>query len=279
MTRHIFVNQESTNDNISIFYDEPSFIVVANRTDLPKINLIEESRKPGIYILMNESKRYVGQASGSIFSRIQQHDLNKKWWNKVIFFGREDGHLNKAQLDFIEAKLINNFIQSEFELDNNTNGNSSYIDKLSKISATSLLSRIDETLREVANISLFDKTLDDVVEKRASGYEHHVVFMGKKFVNKSARKILLEVIKDIITSGYVNKLAPILSDSEPSTTKFLGTKTRISANGTRLTNPIAGTPYYLYVTFSTESIQNKLEIISQLTNQKIDINFKSDNIG
>lgn len=228
---------------------------------------------------MNESKRYVGQASGSIFSRIQQHDLNKKWWNKVIFFGREDGHLNKAQLDFIEAKLINNFIQSEFELDNNTNGNSSYIDKLSKISATSLLSRIDETLREVANISLFDKTLDDVVEKRASGYEHHVVFMGKKFVNKSARKILLEVIKDIITSGYVNKLAPILSNSEPSTTKFLGTKTRISANGTRLTNPIAGTPYYLYVTFSTEAIQNKLEIISQLTNQKIDINFKSDNIG
>lgn len=279
MTRHIFVNQESTNDNISIFYDEPSFIVVANRTDLPKINLIEESRKPGIYILMNESKRYVGQASGSIFSRIQQHDLNKKWWNKVIFFGREDGHLNKAQLDFIEAKLINNFIQSEFELDNNTHGNSSYIDKLSKISATSLLSRIDETLREVANISLFDKTLDDVVEKRASGYEHHVVFMGKKFVNKSARKILLEVVKDIITSGYVNKLAPILSDSEPSTTKFLGTKTRISANGTRLTNPIAGTPYYLYVTFSTEAIQNKLEIISQLTNQKIDINFKSDNIG
>lgn len=228
---------------------------------------------------MNESKRYVGQASGSIFSRIQQHDLNKKWWNKVIFFGREDGHLNKAQLDFIEAKLINNFIQSEFELDNNTHGNSSYIDKLSKISATSLLSRIDETLREVANISLFDKTLDDVVEKRASGYEHHVVFMGKKFVNKSARKILLEVVKDIITSGYVNKLAPILSDSEPSTTKFLGTKTRISANGTRLTNPIAGTPYYLYVTFSTEAIQNKLEIISQLTNQKIDINFKSDNIG
>lgn len=279
MTCHIFVNQESTNDNISIFYDEPSFIVVANRTDLPKINLLEESRKPGIYILMNESKRYVGQASGSIFSRIQQHDLNKKWWNKVIFFGREDGHLNKAQLDFIEATLINNFIQSEFELDNNTNGNRSYIDKLSKISATSLLSRIDETLREVANISLFDKILGESIEKRSSGYEHNVVFMGKKFANKSARKILLEVIKEIITSGYVNKLAPIISDSEPSTTKFLGTKTRVSANGTRLTNQIAGTPYYLYVTFSTEAIQNKLEIISQLTNQKIDINFKSDNIG
>lgn len=236
MTRHIFVNQESTNDNISIFYDEPSFIVVANRTDLPKINLLEESRKPGIYILMNESKRYVGQASGSIFSRIQQHDLNKKWWNKVIFFGREDGHLNKARLDFIEATLINNFIQSEFELDNNTNGNRSYIDKLSKISATSLLSRIDETLREVANISLFDKILGESIEKRSSGYEHNVVFMGKKFANKSARKILLEVIKEIITSGYVNKLAPIISDSEPSTTKFLGTKTRVSANGTRLTN-------------------------------------------
>lgn len=279
MTRHIFVNRESANDNISIFYDEPSFIVVANRSDLPKINLLEESRKPGIYILMSESKRYVGQASGSIFSRIQQHDLNKKWWHKVIFFGREDGHLNKAQLDFIEAKLINDFIQSDFELDNNTHGNRSYIDKLSKISANSLLSRIDETLREVANITLFDKVLDEVVEKRATGDEHTVIFLGKKFSNKSARKILLEVIKATINAGYVNRLTSITSDSEPSTTKFLGTENRISANGTRLSNPIAGTPYYLYVTFSTEAIQKKLEIISQLTNQKIDMNFKSDNIG
>lgn len=276
MTRHIFINRESANDNISIFYDEPSFIVVANRNDLPKINLLEEARKPGIYILMNESKRYVGQASGSIFSRIQQHDINKKWWNKVIFFGREDGHLNKAQLDFIEAKLINDFINSDFELDNNTHGNSSYIDKLSKISADSLLSRIDETLRDVANITLFDKILDDVIEKRATEEEHTVFFMGKTFSNKSARKILMEVTKEIINTGYVNRLASITSNSAPSTTKFLGTENRISANGTRLSNPISGTPYYLYVTFSTEAIKKKLDILSQLTNQKIDINFTSE---
>ena len=106
MPYHIFINRESGNDNISIFYDEPTFVVIANKDDLPAIQLIEESQKPGIYILLGDNKRYVGQASNSIFSRLQQHNTNKPWWNKLIFFGREDGHLSKAQLDLLERLII-----------------------------------------------------------------------------------------------------------------------------------------------------------------------------
>ena len=106
MPYHIFINRESGNDNISVFYDEPTFVVIANKDDLPAIQLIEESQKPGIYILLGDNKRYVGQASNSIFSRLQQHNTNKPWWNKLIFFGREDGHLSKAQLDLLERLII-----------------------------------------------------------------------------------------------------------------------------------------------------------------------------
>ena len=101
MPYHIFINRESGNDNISIFYDEPTFVVI----DLPAIQLIEESQKQ-VYILLGDNKRYVGQASNSIFSRLQQHNTNKPWWNKLIFFGREDGHLSKAQLDLLERLII-----------------------------------------------------------------------------------------------------------------------------------------------------------------------------
>ena len=54
MPYHIFINRESGNDNISIFYDEPTFVVIANKDDLPAIQLIEESQKPGIYILLGD---------------------------------------------------------------------------------------------------------------------------------------------------------------------------------------------------------------------------------
>ena len=41
MPNHIFINRESGNDNISIFYDEPSFVVIANKDDLTSIQLID----------------------------------------------------------------------------------------------------------------------------------------------------------------------------------------------------------------------------------------------
>lgn len=80
MPNHIFINRESGNDNISIFYDEPSFVVIANKDDLASIQLIDESKKTGIYLLLGDDKRYIGQASNAIFNRLQQHYINKPWW-------------------------------------------------------------------------------------------------------------------------------------------------------------------------------------------------------
>lgn len=106
MPNHIFINRESGNANISIFYDEPSFVVIANKDDLASMQLIDESKKPGIYLLLGDNKRYIDQATNVIFNRLQQHYINKPQWNKFIFFGRKDGHLSKAQLDLLEQKII-----------------------------------------------------------------------------------------------------------------------------------------------------------------------------
>ena len=83
MPNHIFINRESGNDNISIFYDEPSFVVIANKDDLTSIQLIDESKKPGIYILLGADKRYIGQASNAIFNRLQQHYINPKLQEQI----------------------------------------------------------------------------------------------------------------------------------------------------------------------------------------------------
>ena len=55
---------------------KPSFVVIANKDDLASIQLIDESKKTGIYILLGGDKRYIGQASNAIFNRLQQL-LNK----------------------------------------------------------------------------------------------------------------------------------------------------------------------------------------------------------
>ena len=51
-------------------------MVIANKDDLSSIQLIDESKKTGIYILLGGDKRYIGQSSNAIFSRLQQHYIN-----------------------------------------------------------------------------------------------------------------------------------------------------------------------------------------------------------
>ncbi|VEI46038.1 Uncharacterised protein [Actinobacillus equuli] len=45
------------------------------------------------------------------------------------FFGREDGHLDKSQTDYLEKKLIEAFQKTDLTLDNVTSGNTSFIEK------------------------------------------------------------------------------------------------------------------------------------------------------
>ena len=51
MPYHIFINRESGNDNISVFYDEPTFVVIANKDDLPAI----QCKRPITRYLSNHS--------------------------------------------------------------------------------------------------------------------------------------------------------------------------------------------------------------------------------
>ncbi|MDP0229195.1 GIY-YIG nuclease family protein, partial [Glaesserella parasuis] len=81
------------------------------------LKYLEEANKAGIYILLGENQRYVGQASNKIYERLAAHHLdeNKSWWNQIIFFGREDGHLDKSQTDYLEKRLIEAFKKTELQ--------------------------------------------------------------------------------------------------------------------------------------------------------------------
>ena len=271
MPNHIFINRESGNDNISIFYDEPSFVVIANKDDLTSIQLIDESKKPGIYILLGADKRYIGQASNAIFNRLQQHYINKPWWNKLIFFGREDGHLSKAQLDLLERKIIEKMKRAEIELDNNTQGNQSYIDKLSQSFALSLLSKVERVLIDIANIDLFvsDDTEFDRVDSTPNNDTISILFGRQHYTGSSYRDVFIKLVSTLVLSSDIAKLTDLINSTEPNTVQIIGTLERVSGQGKKLTKAIDSSKYHVYVNFSKDALYKKIQILANLTNNKL----------
>lgn len=162
MATHIQISKfnRTDTDEIIVFAKDFGYVVFARREDLSSLRSLgtNEHRKPGIYVLMDDAnRRYVGQASDAIINRLNEHDKRKTWWNKVLFFGRDDKGLDKSQLDYLERKLIAEHAQRGFEMDNGDSGNSSYIDFFQQLKADDLWNITQEILNGVANFNLFKK--------------------------------------------------------------------------------------------------------------------------
>lgn len=52
MSKHMIICHSNLkdDDNIAVYSKDPSYVVIADRTDLSNLKKIEESHKPGIYI-------------------------------------------------------------------------------------------------------------------------------------------------------------------------------------------------------------------------------------
>ena len=159
MPKHVIVWTEGDgDDSIEVYHEEPTVVVIANREDAGLLAEIEEVKKPGIYILIDGNKRYVGQASGKIIDRIKEHLKTKPWWSQVIFFAREDSRLDKSQLDFLEARLIEKFKVAGFEVENVLPGNTSHIEFFQKSRALGSLSTAMTVLSKTAKVDILKKT-------------------------------------------------------------------------------------------------------------------------
>ena len=272
MPTHIFVNNEGIrNDTVSIYYSDNTFIVISDRSDLSIVQSLDESKKPGIYVLMSGDKRYVGQASGSIFDRLHKHDINKRWWNKVLFFGREDGRLSKAQLDYLEAKLIGLFKDKEFDVDNMTGGNTSYIDKLSQINATSLLSQVEVTLKVAGNIDLYGP---NTVRTKYEDVKDNdfIMFDGHKIVVETARKLWIDVLKYTFNKYGMDAVSTYKSDNGiPTSSKYIGLKDNISVHGTLLSRHLDECDCVIYVNYSKQSILRKIQELGNHLGADVDL--------
>ena len=76
-----------------------------------ELSQLPEARRPGVYFLFgkneetNEDMVYIGEAE-NVLDRLQNHLLNKNFWNEVIFFISKDENLTKAHVKYLESRCI-----------------------------------------------------------------------------------------------------------------------------------------------------------------------------
>lgn len=85
-------------------------ILKAPRTQIKEALSRPEARHTGIYLLLGENNgepfAYVGEGE-VIADRIKQHEINRGWWETVIFISTAANELNKAHIRYLESRVIN----------------------------------------------------------------------------------------------------------------------------------------------------------------------------
>jgi len=71
------------------------------RSQIKSLTAWEKSKKPGIYFLFEvdedtgQDAVYIGEAE-NVYDRLQDHIVNKNFWNEVVFFTSKGENLTKS---------------------------------------------------------------------------------------------------------------------------------------------------------------------------------------
>ena len=255
-------------DNISYFEREPAFLVSMTKGDFPYLKEQEFSNYPAVYVLIGGNKRYVGQAAGqSISTRLSQHFTNEKKYrvDSVLFFSRTDGKLSKADIDYLEKRVIQDFIEkSDYEMMNHTSGNDSFIDKLQKAKSDQLYDTAFEIIDEIVNIDLFGSSEDNKVSTVdvSTDVQYQIEYDGKRLASKSARGLLVDFVSQLFTDEkYTDQLHELIVDETPSFAMILGRKPSMY-NGRPNSAKVAD-GVWVYANFNKKNVRIKIEKLAR----------------
>lgn len=126
----------------------------------------EACDKYGVYLLLSEDMVYIGQSS-DLASRIKSHIIGKPWWERVVILTTADNSLNRSDIDYLEANLIDKALKiGRLDCDNKNKGNKQ---KVSKFREVELDQYIEEALFlfELIGINVFCETEPKIHKKGA----------------------------------------------------------------------------------------------------------------
>lgn len=95
---------------------DPTGVLIATRDDgigkatifsrplLGEVKGRKEWSLPGVYLLVGQSKLYIGEGD-PVGKRLEDHAAKKSFWDRALFF-TADTRLNKAHIQHLESKLV-----------------------------------------------------------------------------------------------------------------------------------------------------------------------------
>jgi hypothetical protein len=108
---------------------DPTGILIATRDDgigkatifsrplLGEVKGRKEWALPGVYLLVSQSKLYIGEGD-PVGKRLEGHAREKPFWTRALFF-TADNRLNKAHIQHLESKLVKLALEASVaDLDN-----------------------------------------------------------------------------------------------------------------------------------------------------------------
>lgn len=118
------------------------------RTKLSEATKLPQADQVGVYVLIGEKDGietiYVGETT-SFAKRAINHEAQKDWWNTAIFVTSTGNDFNKADAEYLEARLIEEAKHANTPMDNNQGGKKSTI----ALAATFALDRFIQDLLKV----------------------------------------------------------------------------------------------------------------------------------
>jgi hypothetical protein len=155
-------------------------------------------------------------------------------------------------------------------LHNQTNGNTSWIDKTSKILAEKLWLIASTILQEVANINIYE---GDKIVSEATDQEVTVVLPYATITGKNPSQSFVNVFKYLYNDEeYSIRLIEKIVEGSPNTNNLLGTEPLFdNRNNARTTELDKG--LYLYTNLSTDAKRRTLLKFAESINLEIQINW------
>lgn len=169
--------------------------LVFPRAQYAEVRQRPELKRTGVYVLWGPSESgqlprvYVGEGDG-VLSRLDQHAKQKDFWTHAVVFTSKDQNLNKAHVQYLEARLVALAAEAKrAELDN---GNVPQLPTLSEADAADAEGFLADLLLclPVVGVNFFEKPKTDVPKAqvlilKAKGIEARGVDSAEGFVVRS----------------------------------------------------------------------------------------------
>ncbi|KAB2930079.1 MAG: GIY-YIG nuclease family protein [Leptonema illini] len=166
-----------------------------------------ELKRTGVYILWGPSESgqlprlYVGEGDG-VLARLEQHARSKDFWTHAVVFSSKDQNLNKAHVQYLEARLV--ALASEAKRAELDNGNVPQLPGLSEADAADAEGFLSDLLLclPVMGVSFFEKAKADSAKAvglflKAKGIEARGVESAEGFVVRSASQAVKTEVASI----------------------------------------------------------------------------------